>query len=505
MSRRAAAAGGGSVASTGSVAVSVVEQILGEKGIEIGSDEELGSDIGEQAKVVAASAEAIDAAIGQVEPSRQWQEIVALIKVYGGWAGAALAVAINSYLITNKGTIQDLITVLPGMLFRILSDPAIPGNVGYVAGTAVKATAAIVFMRALISYLSANSSTIFDDVAKANVAFIQAMEKLNPPIEKGGISEEVLAELRRNQLNFTTWNITGKTKTIVDTALNPSAWKAALEKIQILSKIPFTYLREARTVLATYAIGAVGNLQDYVANRGDLFSIDSSESGSINSHNSLWKKLLQEGADQPLLGEPAAGGGGPAEKQVPLEEASIQAKVLQVELQPDEVAGIEKAINDEIGNVLVEGGAGGGSVLLPGAVFINTSSEPLSQLTASRDPSQELNYDAVGAVAGAGAGGDMPVDGDDVGPGGAVASNVTAKTKRSSSQPNPFDSTVIPELRSSEKKIRTGVNGTERPGVEQRGFSLPGGGKKRNSKRKTKKAKRTKKRSKKSSKRKTRR
>jgi hypothetical protein len=481
-----AAAGGGSgasVASTGSVAVSVVEDILDKNGIEIDSDGPLNSQ--QQADAAAASAQAIDAAIGRVEPSRQWQEIVALIKVYGGWAGAALAVAINSYLVTNKGTIQDLIAALPDMLSSILSNPNIPGYVANFAGTAVKATAAIVFMRALISYLSANPSTVFDDMNKVNDDFMTTMKSLNPSIDEGGITEDDLVRLRSNQLKFTKWNVTGKTKIIVDTALNPETWKT----IGDLCKVPFTYIREARTVLATYFNGRVEDLQS------NLFSMDSSESGSIDSHNSLWEKLINEGKATPLLVEPAAGGGRAAGLEI---EPGIQAQVLQVVL-PQEKEVVEEtrqAINDEIGNVLVEGGAGGGDAgSVPAIVFLGSDSQS-STISKITDPG----------------------DGDDADPdANARSGNVYARSvdqrkkrqeqfRRGRSEPSSGSDTLggfgVGDF------SRRHLYGPEHPLANR----LPSnsqqdtsGGKKRNSKRKTKKAKRTKKRSKKLSKRKTRR
>jgi hypothetical protein len=142
--------GGASVASTGSVAVSVADPIL--QSIQIRSDDPL--DIQQQANVVAASANAIVAAIDGVEPLRLWQEIVALIKVYGGWAGAALALSINAYLAVSTNTIQGLIAELPGMLLRILSNPDIPGYVASGAANSVKTTAAIVFSNKLACHRS---------------------------------------------------------------------------------------------------------------------------------------------------------------------------------------------------------------------------------------------------------------------------------------------------------------------------------------------------------------
>jgi len=494
MSRSAAAAAGGgsgaSVASTGSVAVSVVEEILHQNGVQIGSDSPLNSK--QQAEVVAASVQAIDAAIDEVEPSRQWQEIVALIKVYGGWAGAALAVAINAYLAVSTNTIQGLIAALPGMLFRILSDPAIPGNVGYVAGTAVKASAAIVFMRALISYLSANSNTIFDDVKTANTAFLSAMEHMNPPIDKGGIAPEVLAELRINQLNFTTWNVTGKTKIIVDTALNPSTWAKAKETIRRISEVPFIYLSEAGTVLATYAIGLVGNFKEYIANRGGLLSLDSSASGSTaSSHSSLWDRLLQDVADAHLLVEPAAGG-GPAEKEVTLlqgEGEPIQANVLQVVLPQEEAEDAKREINFEIGNVLAGGGAGGGAAsAVPSSVLFDSQRSDVSKITFDGDgddPSAAAKADKLKERLG------------------------EQKNKRqeqfSRGRSEPLNRSVPMGQFGVDDYLERSEYGPEHPLAPKLPPNSQPGGKKRNSKRKTKKAKRTKKRSKKSSKRKTRR
>jgi len=519
MSAFDAAAGGGpatfnSQGSTGSVAVLVVDTILQENNVNIFDDAQLDSQ--SQANVAVASVNAIGAAINKVEESRHWQEIVALIKVYGGWAGAALAVAINAYLAVSTNTIQGLIAALPGMLLRILSDPNIPGYVASSAINSVKATAAIVFLRALISYLSfyENPSTIGTDINALNDAFIKKMVELNPNIQEDGIDQHDLDALRQNQLKLTTADVTRKAKLIVDAALNPATWKAAKETIGRLCEVPFTYVSTAGTMLATYATGLIGNLQEYVENRDDILSI-ASES-SLSSHTSLWNRLLPDSSAAPPAGEPVAGG-GPAEKQVQLvvpEEAPIQAKVLQVVLRPGEVEETEKEIDDEIDIALAGGSASGGLDVPSVLEFRDRSPSMFSDFTDTqksmpypddnaaantRDPKQEQRLEEQKKL--------------------RLEEQKKLRQKlidvrRGKSEPanssEPMGGFRVSDYNNRSKKGPVHPFAEELPSFSQpepgsgSGSGSGFGGKKRKT-RKTKKAKRTKKRSKKSSKRKTRR
>ena len=205
-------------------------------------------------------------------------EIVALIKEYGGWAGAALAVSVTSYVSVTRHTIQELLSNLPDMLTAVLSTPALPGYVFTTATGTVKVTMSILFLRALTSYLSFNPVNFESDATMFETHLLTAIKKMNPG-EEGSLDPVTAQKMRTARLKFSKFDLTGKMKDIVDAV--------TLTNIKKIVSTPFLYsvVKSADKVtwrLGRYCGGVLENigtgLKVYIERRGDLLSQGSGDS-----------------------------------------------------------------------------------------------------------------------------------------------------------------------------------------------------------------------------------
>lgn len=205
-------------------------------------------------------------------------EIVALIKEYGGWAGAALAVSVTSYVSVTENTIQGLIMELPGMLLTVLSNSALPGYVVNTATRTVKVTMSILFLRAFISYLSIDPTNIRGDLDSVKTKMLTVFQNINPG-EEGSLDSDTAQKMRIARLKFSNFDLTKKMKDIVDAV--------TLTNIKKIVSTPFLYsvVESADKVtwrLGRYFGGVLENigtgLSDYIGRRGELLSQGSGDS-----------------------------------------------------------------------------------------------------------------------------------------------------------------------------------------------------------------------------------
>ena len=201
-------------------------------------------------------------------------ELMALIKKYGGWVGAALILSINAYLATTDATIQGLITKLPGMLSTILSNVDIFG----IAQKTGVITVQILLVRAVICYLSAAGNNAVKDIDSMKANILNTLQALNNINDKS-------IKLRNAKLQRTEFNLTEKINSLVKFNY--------LGKLQQIVSVPSLYFRinggRIYAKIYNFVQGSIDNIKQVLEQMND----DSSDSFSIGSSKER-VEVLQE-------------------------------------------------------------------------------------------------------------------------------------------------------------------------------------------------------------------
>ena len=153
------------------------------------------------------------------------QEMIALIKIYGGWIGAAMIVMINAYLVTTGATIQGLLVKLPDFLLQIVTNSDNQAALGISVGRIIQGTAGYIFLQALIAYLSPSagggggSRTIADDFNSMYTTGIAVATNFNPSLSiDPNVNPTIQVALRQAQVNGTKADVITKVSAIVRNA-----------------------------------------------------------------------------------------------------------------------------------------------------------------------------------------------------------------------------------------------------------------------------------------------
>jgi len=205
-------------------------------------------------------------------------EILALLKEFGGYLGAALVLSITTYCLTTEGTIQDLIIELPNMVNNIVKS-AIPEAI-QLGNVAIQHTTSSLFSRALLGYISGNPNSFFGDIKILQNTAIGVVKQVNDKILDLPKNDNTMRNaILENKAGF---NITKKIKDIFKFPL--------VEKINQIIQVPsLIWKRDGNKIIARL-YNFYSNVREVV---GNVFRSDDS-SFSIGSEKTPSKDSIED-------------------------------------------------------------------------------------------------------------------------------------------------------------------------------------------------------------------
>jgi len=195
-------------------------------------------------------------------------ELTALLKEFGGWAGAALLVSITTYC--NLHPNENVFTVLqkiPGMLNYILQHSDI-----FIKGTeaTAKITGTIIFLRMITSYFSARATTAGEDITSLKKKFKDILASTNTAVIPG--ADTHIDKLREASLKLTQPNVFRKAAQIIQSI------PCIIDKIKIFAGSPFIYRISGAMANYTFRLGR------FIS---DAFNLEEIDLSTITSFTTL--------------------------------------------------------------------------------------------------------------------------------------------------------------------------------------------------------------------------